>query len=510
VDQRARIAAGIALVLGLALLIPQPWFSPRVQVAASAAASVISLGVAVLAAARYRVGRDPHALFLSVGFAVVAVQAAVFGVSWPLRHEEGAMFALTVGTSTDAYTPVKSLSGAAPVYAFQFGWLVAGCCFVLGVPWWDRRGHRPIRGWFVAVIVGGILALGDRVLASWYRRPPGPGTIVAVRIRIDPEAIGWVIGSVAAALLVTAAIRELFRRYDPPHPLLGVAFATAVALPLGAIASPTQGMAFVQWADVLQLIAPVVAFAALLGAQQTESTTMRRATDRADEILGGRAEIASVIAHDIRSPVSSIKSIAASTITNYDRLEDAQRLEFVGMIDREAQHLLNVVHQMSVALKLDAGSLELTRRPTAIAAVVRQAIDEAETRGRDVEVDATPGITADIDSRWLAEAIRQGIDNAAAFSPQGTPVLVGIEGTGEGPAQVTIEDQGPGIPVERHERVFDRFARWPPAGYEDVPGSGLGLFICRGIVRELGGDVTIENGAGRGTILRISLPWSAE
>jgi signal transduction histidine kinase len=502
--------ASVALIGGLLLLIPQAWFSPHIQVAVSASAGAAALAVAGLAAARYRTGRDPHALFLSVGFAVVAVQSFVFGVSWPIHHEEGAMFSIIAGTASGAYAPVRSLSGIAPAYAFQCGWLVAGVCFVLGVPWWDRRGRRAIRGWLVVLVAGGVIALGDRLLASWYRRPPGPGTFVPVRVRLEPGTIGWLVGGAAAVLLLVAAARELFRRVEPPHPWLGIAYAASVALPLSAVRAPTQGLAFVQWADALQLIVPGIAFAALVEAHQAESTRMRRATDRAEEVLGGRAEIASVIAHDVRSPVSSIKSIAASTIANYDRLDDAQRLEFVGMIDREAQHVLAVVHQMSVALKIDAGTIELLRRPTSIADVVRQAIAEADTRGREVEVDAAPGISANVDAKWLAEAIRQGIDNAAAFSPEGTSIRVAVDDGGGGEALITIADEGPGIPPEQREDVFQRFARWRPAGYTDLPGSGLGLFICRGIVREHGGEVTLESASERGTILRILLPWGTE
>jgi signal transduction histidine kinase len=510
VHQRVRIVAAVAVVGGSLLLLPEAWFSPGVQVATSASAAALSLAVAVLAGARYRVDRDPHALFLSVGFAVVAVQAAVFGVGWPIRHEGIAMAAVTLRTSVAAYAPVRSLSGAAPVYAFQVGWLVAGICFVLGVPWWDRRGHRAIRGWLVGISAGGIVALTDRLLATWYPRPSGPGAIVAVRVPIEAGTIGWAIGIAAAAVLAFAAGRELFRRSDPPHPWIGVAFAASVALPLSAIGSPTQGLAYVQWADVLQVIVPGIAFAALVATHRTESGRMRRATDRAEEILSGRAEIASVIAHDVRSPVSSIKSIAASTVANYVRLDDAQRLEFVGMIDREAQHVLDVVHQMSVALKIDAGTLDLFRRPTSLATVVRESIERAETDGHEIDVDAAPGIAADVDLKWLAEAIRQGINNAAAFSPEGRPIRISIGTIADDSAVIAIADDGPGIPEERREDVFQRFARWRPPGYEDIPGSGLGLFICRGIVREHGGDATLEEGAERGTILRILLPWSSD
>jgi signal transduction histidine kinase len=511
VNHRVRIAAAVVFVSGLLLVVPEPWFSPRVQVAVSAAAGAIALALVALAGARYRTARDPHALFLTIGFAVIVAQSLVFGVWWPIHYGQDIGYAVRVGTSTVLYQPLRSFSGAAPVYAFQFGWLIAGICFVLGVPWWDRRGHRPIRGWLTSLIVGGIVLLVDRYFAVFYRRVSGLGgfpqrDLFRIRAMAEPETLGWVLGIAAAAVLLVASWRELFRRRDPPHPLIGVALAAAVALPLSAIRSPTQGLAYVQWADVFQVIAPGIAFAALLSAQRTETSRMRRASDRAEEVLGGRAEIASVIAHDIRGPVSSVKSIAASTIANYDRLSDTQRQEFVGLIEQEAEQVLSVVHQMSVALKVDARTLDLHPAGNELAAVVQLAVTDAETHGHPVTVDDPQRLEAEVDIRWLAEAVRQGIDNAATFSPEGSAIRISLTGADDGPVQIEIVDAGPGVPSERRDQVFERFARWRPPGYEDAPGSGLGLFICRGIVREHGGDATLAEAPQGGTILRIRLP----
>jgi two-component system, OmpR family, sensor histidine kinase SenX3 len=510
VNLRARVFAGIALVTGLLLLLPDPWFSPRAQVAFAAGAAALSGAVSAVAAARYRTGRDPHALFLSTGFAVLAAQSAIFGVWWALHYGIDVTYpviSVTVGTTIERYVPASSFSGPAPVYAFQAGWLIAGICFVLGVPWWDRRGRNAIRAWLVVLLVGGVVLLVDRVLSLWFRHPQGSFELLPARFPVEPRVQGTILGIVAASVVLIAAFRESFRRSDAPHPWLGVAMAAAITLPISAVVAPRQGLGYVQWADTLQLIVPITAIGALLSAQGSETSRMRRTTDRADEILGGRAEIASVIAHDVRSPVSSIKSIAASTIANYERLDDARRLEFVGMIDREAQLVLDVVHQMSVALKVDAGSLELVRRPMALAAVVRQAVDDAATNGRTIDVEPAPGLEANVDAKWLTEAIRQGIDNAVAFSPEGTAIRIAVEGS-DGNVAIAIEDEGPGIPPEKREELFGRSARWRPPGYEDASGSGLGLFICRGIVREHGGEVTIDGAPGRGTILRISLPGS--
>jgi signal transduction histidine kinase len=384
------------------------------------------------------------------------------------------------------------------------GWLVAGACFVFGVPWWDRRGRPPVRLWRGLLAMAALLLIADACLAVAFRHASTVG--LSLDRRVHPGPLGWALGIAGAAVLLVAAWRELFRRRDPPHPWLGVAFAAAVALPISAVTHPTQGLAYVQWADVLQLIVPGIAFAALLSAQRTETSGMRRASDRAEEVLGGRAEVASVIAHDIRGPISSVKSIAASTLANYDRLSDEQRREFVGLIDQEAQQVLGVVHQMSVALKVDARTLDLHPAGNELAAIVQLALSDSETRGHPVTVDDPQQVEAEVDIRWLAEAVRQGIDNAAAFSPAGSPIRVSLAGTDGGPVQIEIVDAGPGVPPERRDQVFERFARWRPPGYEDAPGSGLGLFICRGIVREHGGDATLDVAPEGGTILRIRLP----
>jgi signal transduction histidine kinase len=360
------------------------------------------------------------------------------------------------------------------------------------------RPHRVIAWTF------GTLAAFDVVVAIVRPTPPDATPI--------PGHLGHLATGLAVATVVLATVGTV-RALHPEreHPwIAGASAALGVFATAELIVVGTDGLErYLQLTAVQGLMGTLAAaliLVAVLSRLHLETSRMRRATDRAEEILGGRAEIASVIAHDVRSPVASMKSIAASTIMNYDRLDDAQRLEFVGMIDRQAAQVLGVVHQMSVALKVDARSLDLVPRSTTIAAVAREAIDEARLDGHDVRLEAGPGITANVDGRWIAEAMRQAIDNAAAFSPEGTPIDVTVA-NGEGEVVVTVEDGGPGIPPERREALFERFARWRPPGYEDVPGSGLGLFICRGIVREHRGDVTLENRPGGGTILRISLPW---
>jgi signal transduction histidine kinase len=97
------------------------------------------------------------------------------------------------------------------------------------------------------------------------------------------------------------------------------------------------------------------------------------------------------------------------------------------------------------------------------------------------------------------------LDNAANYSPPDAPIDVSLTAT-DTEVVIEVADQGPGVPREQREEVFQRFARWRPPGFEDRPGSGLGLFICRGIAREHGGDASLAEPSEGGTILLIRLP----
>jgi len=238
---------------------------------------------------------------------------------------------------------------------------------------------------------------------------------------------------------------------------------------------------------------------------QLQSTRLRRASDRATEVMEGRAEIASIVAHDVRGPAGTIRSVAGSLRTSYERLGDAERLEFVGMIEQESLRLLRVADQMSLGLKTDAGTLSFTRTDRDLEGPILQGLHEAEVGQREVRLALEPELHAPVDERWLAEAVRQGLDNAMKFTS--TDQRIDLRSRTDGTvALIEIEDQGPGIPDEMREQVFEKFCRWRPVGYEDRPGSGLGLFIVRSIAREHGGDAAVVPVAAGGTILQIRLP----
>lgn len=224
-----------------------------------------------------------------------------------------------------------------------------------------------------------------------------------------------------------------------------------------------------------------------------------------DDNLAERASLVSKLTHEIRGPVSTIRGLAGTTLTHYDRLDDGERREFLELIRHEAERLERTVEQVALALKLDAGTLRFDIRVQDLGVIVRDAADAAETGDHPLQVQTDEQVEAPVDSIQVAFVVRQLLENAAIFSPTGSPISVRLTSEADH-ALIHVIDRGPGIPEGEREGVFERFAGWRPIGYEDRPGTGLGLFICRAIVEEHGGEASIVDGPTEGTMLVIRLP----
>jgi signal transduction histidine kinase len=234
-----------------------------------------------------------------------------------------------------------------------------------------------------------------------------------------------------------------------------------------------------------------------LGSAPEESTDAHESSRRAD--------LVAKLTHEIRGPVSTIRGLTGTTLLHYERLSDDERKEFLHLIRHEADRLERAVEQVALVLKLDAGSLRFDIRPHDLGDIVREAALGAETGDHPLEVDVAEGLEAPVDRTHIGSLVRQLIDNALTFSSPGAPIEVRLRREGDD-ALIEVVDRGPGIPPEKREAVFERFADWRPPGYEDRPGTGLGLFISRAIARAHGGDASIADGPAGGTMLIVRLP----
>ena len=377
-----------------------------------------------------------------------------------------------------------------------YGWPAARAvlvvCLLLAAPWKDRRGQPPPDARRTVAIAFAFVAAAE---ALGLLAPPGEGYYRSAGLRavlVVIAAAGVVAG---VRLLVNVRGARTTFGWFAAAAFAGAIVVAATVMYLGDQPTPTPTGTSAR--VLMALCEGAFLLAGTLNAIQLERTRLRRASDRATEVMEGRAEIASIVAHDVRGPAGTIRSVAGSLRTSYTRLGDPERLEFVGMIEQESLRLLRVADQMSLGLKADAGTLAFTLEDREVEGAVLQGVHEADAGPREVRTDFEPGLLARIDARWTAEAVRQGLENALRFSPADTPIDVRTRA--EGPsALIEIEDRGPGIPPDMHEQVFEKFIRWRPRGYEDTPGSGLGLFVTRQIAREQGGDAADRGRSGWG------------
>jgi signal transduction histidine kinase len=484
----ARSALGVAIVGALLLFVA---ITGEVGLGLGISIGDWATGLFVATAAfglfAYREHRDPTLLLVGAGAAGLAIHRALILVLLSATSPTGSRTASLF--SRERVTGCLVLAGA----------------LLAVIPLRDRRGRPPLEPARVAIAILAGFAVLD--LIAWATPSGGASMIDALSGRLD--AFAW-IGLDALALAgVTIAVRSLGwgGRFGWVAAAGAALAAFAIALLLLTSFRASDAVRFLgAWTTMAEGLAGASLVVFVLAGLRLEASHQRRATDRAAEVMAGRAEIAATIAHDVRGPVGTIKGLATTTRTSYEKLDDAQRREFVGMIEDESARLMRLVDQVALALKVDAGSLELTRRRQEVGPIVERAAEETETGAHPLTVDAPAGIEASVDTRWFGEVVMQAVDNAARFSPADAPITVTARRGPDGGAVVLVADAGPGIPAAMRDAVFEKFCRWRPDGYEDRQGSGLGLFVGRGIARGHGGDVTLDDTPTGGTMLRIRVP----
>lgn len=232
--------------------------------------------------------------------------------------------------------------------------------------------------------------------------------------------------------------------------------------------------------------------------------TARVATER--ERL--RAALLSSLSHDLRTPLVSIMG-AAGTMLAYDRsLDDDNRRDLAQTIQDEAERLNRFVQNLLDMTRLGSGALkprvDWVDLRDVVAAAVRRTERLARNHAIRIDIDARMPLLC-LDAVLMEQVIFNLLDNACKYAPPGTPVKVWAMRTDRHIA-IEVADQGPGIPPEDREKVFDMFYRVQAADSQ-VAGTGLGLAICRGIVEAHGGTIKAEPGLhGGGTCIIVHLP----
>jgi two-component system sensor histidine kinase KdpD len=228
---------------------------------------------------------------------------------------------------------------------------------------------------------------------------------------------------------------------------------------------------------------------------------------RAAELTRQRAELSSALlaslSHDLRTPLTAIRT-AVSNLDSVSLTED-QRREQAGLASGQIDRLTRLFEEILDMARIDAGSVHPQRAWATPAEIVEAAVAHASTllAGRDVRIDASDDVSVEIDPRLASTALAHLLENAARYAPQGPIAVRGwIEGS---ELRLEVRDEGPGLPVQELERLFEPFYRGEVVR-QQLPGTGMGLAITRGLVNADGGRVWAENVAPHGASFTIAVP----
>lgn len=253
--------------------------------------------------------------------------------------------------------------------------------------------------------------------------------------------------------------------------------------------------------SVLQGIANLVA----IGLERAKAQDLAHQIEAARQTERLRTTLIDAMAHEFKTPLTSIKAATTSLLANPDQPEES-RAELLKIADEEAEHLKELIDNAFEMARLDAAHIDIQAEVSDLGEAVRDVVASMQTAvdGRPLEVLCDPQVPQiAFDRRLLKLAIKQLLDNALKYSLPGTPVTLRVRST-NGTVSLEITDRGEGIPVQEQPRIFQRFYR-SASVHTQIPGSGLGLSIAHRILQAHDGDLTVTSRPGE-TTFRVTLP----
>lgn len=305
-------------------------------------------------------------------------------------------------------------------------------------------------------------------------------------------AAGLIAGLTGALLLFSGLIASLRRPLealvDAARRLAGGDLTARVEVG-GLSETATLGAAFNEMADQLQL-------------QAREREQLDRLKD----------EFVLTASHELRSPLTSVQGFAELLMLEKDSLTPRQ-VETVEIILDNCRHLVRLLNDLLDLARSDAGRLAVKLRPTELPPLIDEVVrtlraqteGSAQTLNEEIE-PGIPPISAEPDR--IRQILVNLVTNAHEYSPEGATIGVTARVVGD-EVEVSVSDDGPGIPENQLEHIFERFVRGDAGLTQRVGGTGLGLAISKSLVELHGGTIEAESTPGRGSTFRFRLPLRA-
>jgi len=224
-----------------------------------------------------------------------------------------------------------------------------------------------------------------------------------------------------------------------------------------------------------------------------------------------KADFVATVSHELRTPIAAVHG-AAQTLEREDVVfTDDLRRRLLSVISDQSERLAHLVSDILLTSQVESGRLVLTSEEVDVADVASRAIEAARAHAPDelsLELQAPPTlvpVSADRDK--LRQVLANLVANAIKYSPGAGRIEVRLEPR-EDRLRIAVQDEGVGIPQSEQQRIFEKFYRLPNV-INAVSGTGLGLYICRELVRRMGGSIWVESGEGIGSTFLVELPLAS-
>jgi signal transduction histidine kinase len=313
---------------------------------------------------------------------------------------------------------------------------------------------------------------------------------------------------IVAAVVVTVAVVTLGEVAGLPGVLTGI---VAAALALALVQVLAHGMTF----PLREMVSATQAMARGDYTRRVTATSSDEVGDLArafnsmaaelDEVDRRRRDLLANVSHELRTPIGAVRAKLENLVDNVETTDKATLRTML----RQVERLGDLVEQLLDLSRLESGAVPLERARFPAAKLVEHVVDEWRTQAeiRDIHVEGAvepASLELDADEHRLHQVLANLVANAVRHSPRGGRVIVRATAV-NGLARLEVSDEGPGIPPEEAERVFERFYRSDQARSSKDGGSGLGLSIARWIVDLHGGRIRAEQAEPHGCRMVVEL-----
>ncbi|MBM4161771.1 MAG: HAMP domain-containing protein [Ignavibacteria bacterium] len=331
-----------------------------------------------------------------------------------------------------------------------------------------------------------------RVVGSYHR---SRGEAVFLRIAVSEEPLYDEISDAAVVLLTLS-------------PLVLVLVAASAYYVSGRMLSPVELMAATARkisAENLDDRLPVLNPKDELGLlAATFNDLLERVHRSFDQLKRFTADAS----HELRTPLTAMRSVGEIGLQGTST--ESEYREVIGSMLEENERLTDLVEKLLFLSRADGGRLPLDRSLFNLPDLIRETADLmgvlAEEKKQSISVNVPGVLPLSADRGLLRQAILGLIDNAIKYSPDHSSIRVTASVSGNGLIYIDVINEGPGIPPEFREEIFERFARVKAHEVEGARGTGLGLSIVRWIVHAHAGTVQVSDGEGHGSVFRVALP----